>query len=93
MEYLEHGDLLVYLNNRPPLPETEAKVIAFQILEGLTMMHGNEFVHRDLKPNVNSPLPPSRRKILSLFSSDIHVLDYPDQVTPTEHVVGQTLGL
>lgn len=41
MEYLEHGDLLIYLNTRPPLPETEAKVIAFQILEGLTMMYGN----------------------------------------------------
>lgn len=94
MEYLEHGDLLVYLNNRPPLPETEAKVIAFQILEGLTMMHGNEFVHGDLKPNVSTrPLPLSKRKVFSLFSSDIHILEYPDQVTPTEHVVGQTLGL
>ncbi|KAJ5850197.1 hypothetical protein N7455_010053 [Penicillium solitum] len=31
--------------------QPEAKVIAFQILEGLTMMHGNEFVHGDLKPN------------------------------------------
>ncbi|KAJ5159252.1 Tetratricopeptide-like helical [Penicillium coprophilum] len=51
MEYLELGDLFAYLQSRPPVPEAEAKEIAYQILEGLTMMHGNGFAHRDLKPN------------------------------------------
>ncbi|OQE41017.1 hypothetical protein PENCOP_c005G04847 [Penicillium coprophilum] len=51
MEYLELGDLFAYLQSRPPVPEAEAKEIAYQILEGLTMMHENGFAHRDLKPN------------------------------------------
>jgi serine/threonine protein kinase len=52
MEYLEIGDLFTYLLQNPPLPENEAKHIAYQILDGLNMMHGNGFAHRDLKPNV-----------------------------------------
>ncbi|OQD65821.1 hypothetical protein PENPOL_c005G06713 [Penicillium polonicum] len=54
MEYLELGDLLGYLDQRPPLPEAEAQDIASQILEGLDMMHENGFAHRDLKPNMKS---------------------------------------
>ena len=54
MEYLEKGDLLAYLeHSRSPLPEGEAKEITLQILEGLDMMHQNNFAHRDLKPNVS----------------------------------------
>ncbi|KAI0148960.1 kinase-like domain-containing protein [Pestalotiopsis sp. NC0098] len=48
MEYLHSGDLQRYLQN--PLPESEAKQITAQVLEGLTYMHENGFVHRDLKP-------------------------------------------
>ncbi|CAP92761.1 Calcium/calmodulin-dependent protein kinase type [Penicillium chrysogenum] len=53
MEYLETGDLFAYLYQKPlpPLPEAEAKEIAYQILDGLCMMHENGFAHRDLKPN------------------------------------------
>ena len=54
MEYLERGDLLAYVKGRPPLPEREAKVIASQIVEALTMMHENAFVHGDLKPKVST---------------------------------------
>ncbi|KAJ5573296.1 Tetratricopeptide-like helical [Penicillium hetheringtonii] len=50
MEYLELGDLLDYMDDRPRIPESEAQEITFQILEGLEMMHRNEFAHRDLKP-------------------------------------------
>jgi serine/threonine protein kinase len=52
MEYLELGDLKMYLNKNPALPEHEAREITFQILDGLSLMHGNRFTHRDLKPNV-----------------------------------------
>lgn len=55
MEYLEIGDLSAYLYPKAPtspLPEAEAREIAYQILDGLSMMHQNGFAHRDLKPNV-----------------------------------------
>ncbi|KAI1090605.1 kinase-like domain-containing protein [Rostrohypoxylon terebratum] len=48
MEYLENRDLQRYLNK--PLPESEARTITSQVLEGLKFMHDNGFVHRDLKP-------------------------------------------
>jgi len=56
MEYLELGDLQHYLLQAPPLPEQEAGEITFQILEGLSFMHENQFAHRDLKPAVRHPL-------------------------------------
>ncbi|KAJ5952990.1 uncharacterized protein N7479_011403 [Penicillium vulpinum] len=53
MEYLELGDLQDYLNDKnQPLPESEARDIMSQILEGLDLMHDNGFTHRDLKPNI-----------------------------------------
>jgi serine/threonine protein kinase len=52
MEYLEAGDLFSFFYRKPPLPEAEAKEIAYQILEGLDMLHDNGFAHRDLKPHV-----------------------------------------
>lgn len=54
MEYLEAGDLATYLHGTPPLSETEAKDVSYQILDGLCMMHENGFAHRDLKPKVSS---------------------------------------
>ena len=52
MEYCELGDLETYLSSAPPLPETQAQEITFQMLEGVRYMHDNEFAHRDLKPAV-----------------------------------------
>jgi hypothetical protein len=68
MEYLEVGDLFVYLYKRPPLPEAEAKEIAYQILDGLSMMHENGFAHRDLKPNVGELLLQKRKNSLKRMS-------------------------
>lgn len=66
MEYLELGDLYQYLYDKPPLPEVEAKEIAFQVLEGLSMMHENDFAHRDLKPRVSSWVSMHNSKYLLL---------------------------
>lgn len=52
MEYFEHRDLQRHLSLSPPLPESEAQQIVFQVLEGLSFMHENNFSHRDLKPGV-----------------------------------------
>ncbi|ETS80188.1 hypothetical protein PFICI_07717 [Pestalotiopsis fici W106-1] len=48
MEYLSNGDLQRHLH--AALKEPEARQITSQVLEGLTFMHDNGFVHRDLKP-------------------------------------------
>lgn len=48
MEYLELRDLQRYLTE--PLHESDAREITAQVLEGLQIMHENDFVHRDLKP-------------------------------------------
>ncbi|KAJ5669494.1 hypothetical protein N7462_010564 [Penicillium macrosclerotiorum] len=48
MEYIENGDLDSHLER--PLPESEARLITFQLAEGLSLLHENGFVHRDLKP-------------------------------------------
>jgi len=56
MEYCELGDLQSYLSSAPPLPETQAQEITYQMLEGVRYMHENEFAHRDLKPGVRSQI-------------------------------------
>jgi serine/threonine protein kinase len=53
MEYLELGDLRIYLDGKPPLAGHEAKEITYQILDDLILMHDNEFAHRDLKTSVS----------------------------------------
>ncbi|KXJ90519.1 kinase-like domain-containing protein [Microdochium bolleyi] len=57
MEYLPLGDLHTHLAQ--PLPEREARQIATQLLDGLEFMHGNNFVHRDLKPGNIMVVDPS----------------------------------
>ena len=48
MEYFEQGDLGRHLS--APLAEDEVRVISKQLLEGLTVLHGQNWAHRDLKP-------------------------------------------
>lgn len=61
MEYIKHGDLSKLINrNSTPIPESDVKSISRQILDGLKVMHDNDFCHRDLKPEnilVVSPSP------------------------------------
>ncbi|EEU36658.1 uncharacterized protein NECHADRAFT_51706, partial [Fusarium vanettenii 77-13-4] len=48
MEYLPLGDLESFLDN--PLPDSEARTITEQVLQGIDFMHGSKVAHRDLKP-------------------------------------------
>lgn len=81
MELIEHGDLAGYLNHRPK-PESEAREISWQILNGLEVMHRYGFAHRDLKPAVCSSLPPPRASLrtanplscLPLSVEHLHIL-------------------
>jgi serine/threonine protein kinase len=50
MEYFPHSDLGRYIT--AGFTEGETKIIATQLLEGLEVMHANDFAHRDLKPQV-----------------------------------------
>lgn len=45
MEHIEHGDLDSHF--KQPLAEAEAREITAQILEGLEILHENQFAHRD----------------------------------------------
>lgn len=53
MEYIPLGDLEVNAPQRPgTINEVEIRDITSQILEGLKIMHLENFAHRDLKPKV-----------------------------------------
>ena len=58
MEYIELGDLHQVLDGEPALSEPDTQAITFQILEGVSFMHDNDFAHRDLKPHVRRALSP-----------------------------------
>ncbi len=49
MEYVSCGDLLSFVRKRSKLTETIAKFIFKQIMEGLSFIHSQGVVHRDIK--------------------------------------------
>ena len=50
MEYAEGETLSKFLQNRGTLREAELKAILTPILDGLEVVHGADFLHRDIKP-------------------------------------------
>ena len=50
MEYFPYGDLSRHIS--AGFTEANTKIITTQLLEGLEIMHANDFAHRDLKPQV-----------------------------------------
>jgi serine/threonine protein kinase len=55
MEYCEYGDLKGYLSDNKTMPENQVQDIALQVTGALSLMHGERFAHRDLKPAVSKP--------------------------------------
>ena len=53
MEYFPHGTILDYFRASPvPVPEPDAILMVTQILEGVSIIHENNYAHLDLKPSV-----------------------------------------
>ncbi len=50
MEYAEGDTLSEFLKRRKTLDEAELKAILYPILDGLEVVHGADFLHRDIKP-------------------------------------------
>lgn len=56
MEYVSGGDLMAYVRNVGALAEGVAKGIAEQILQALFILHEHEYMHCDIKPEVDITL-------------------------------------
>ena len=50
MEYAEGETLSAFLDRKGTLKEAELKAILYPILDGLEVVHGADFLHRDIKP-------------------------------------------
>ena len=50
MEYAEGETLSAFLERKMTLKESELKAILYPILDGLDVVHGADFLHRDIKP-------------------------------------------
>ncbi len=48
-EYISGGTLLDLLKSKGSLPETQVKLITYELLYTLETMHARGFIHRDIK--------------------------------------------
>ena len=50
MEYCKHGELFDYIVKNEKLPEEEASIFFYQLINGIEYIHSRGISHRDLKP-------------------------------------------
>lgn len=51
MEFVEGQTLQAWIKRRRPLPENVVLALAAPLLDGLAVIHGAGYLHRDIKPN------------------------------------------
>ena len=94
-----HGRSLDTFLDRAPLPLTEVKIIARQLLGGLERMHQHGFAHTDVKPmNILYRRTPRPRALLSDLGNADNVMRRGSnrctrEYTPPEVLLGNPLEL
>lgn len=78
MEYVEHGDLEMYLAGNAAKARAEVREITRQILKGVTVLHNKQICHRDLKPMVCLAYRGLYRFALIIDAEHPHRLSRPD---------------
>ena len=66
MEYVPGQSLSKLLREQGPLPEKQAVVFISQVAEALTYLHGQQIVHRDVKPENIMITPDGAAKLTDL---------------------------
>lgn len=61
MDYVEGEDLSAYLTRKGTLSESELRAILCPLLSALEVVHGADFLHRDIKPGNNYEAAAIRR--------------------------------
>ena len=95
MEYLAGGSLRDLVRAKGPQKEEMTKYLLEPIATALTYLHGNRYLHRDIKPdNIVMRVNPGNNMmtpVLIDFGVSLHFDDKND-LTTTHHVAGVTRG-
>jgi serine/threonine-protein kinase len=87
MELVDGQSLATIIGQRAPLPVDEAVSIAIQILDGLSAVHADGVIHRDVKP-ANVLVNGAGRAMLTDFGIAKRLDDIEENLTSVGMVVG-----
>jgi serine/threonine-protein kinase len=87
MELVDGQSLAALIGQRAPLPIDEAVSIAVQILDGLSAVHADGVIHRDVKPS-NVLVDGAGRVLLTDFGIAKRLDDIEENLTSAGMVIG-----